>query len=367
MRTLRPILVLAILILGVPAIGSEEIQLTNWTAPPYWTPPAVSLGDGDQSGRNALATRRQALVTSPLPLPFVAVTPCRQYDSRNTTALADNTSRTVTLSGAPCGIPTTAQAVAVNITVFNISGAGSNGVFKVGISANPPTSWINYPSTETQRANAGVVGTTGAADIVVQVNQGAGSVDFIVDVFGYYAPQNSFCIGADCRTSWNDQDANSVTPLPRNCAPGQVPVATGSYQWKCGNICQALGTADCGGTSCAYILGDPNNCGACALVCQPVANGTPLCSYGVCGFNCNASFTACGSVCRNLATDQNNCGSCNNVCAFGSTCVSGACACPAGQVICGGTCVNPATDPNNCGSCGHTCAVGHACASGVCQ
>src|ERR1019366_9808788 len=111
-----------------------------------------------------------------------------QYDSRNSTALADNTPRTVTLSGAPCGIPVTAVAVAINITVFNITGAGSNGVFKVGTSAPPPTSWINYPSTETQRANAGVLPTTGTGAIVVQVNQGAGSVDFIVAVFGSYGP-----------------------------------------------------------------------------------------------------------------------------------------------------------------------------------
>src|ERR1019366_9418885 len=109
-----------------------------------------------------------------------------QYDSRNSTALADNTPRTVTLSGAPCGIPVTAVAVAINITVFNITGAGSNGVFKVGTSAPPPTSWINYPSTETQRANAGVLGTTGAAAIVVQVTRGAGPPDFVFDVFGYW-------------------------------------------------------------------------------------------------------------------------------------------------------------------------------------
>src|SRR5450756_1962204 len=184
----RVIPVAAVLLCSLSVFAQPTDAIQNWTAPPYWIPPAVSPGNADQSGRSAPATGRQALVTSPVPLPFVAITPCRQYDSRSTTALADNTPRTVTLSGAPCGIPTTAQAVAVNITVLNISGAGSNGVFKVGISAPPPTSWINYPFTETQRANAGVLPTTGTVEIVVQVNQGAGSVDFIVDVFGYYSP-----------------------------------------------------------------------------------------------------------------------------------------------------------------------------------
>src|ERR1019366_8827523 len=50
----------------------------------------------------------------------------------------------------------------------------------------PPTvAWINYPPTEAQRGNAGVLSLSSGA-IVVQVNQGGGNVDFVVDVFGYY-------------------------------------------------------------------------------------------------------------------------------------------------------------------------------------
>lgn len=93
----------------------------------------------------------------------------------------------------PLRHPASAQAAAVNITVFAITGAGSNGVFKVGTVSPPTTAWINYPPSETQRANAGVVALTGAGAIVVQVNQGAGSVDFVVDVNGYYAqPQGPY-------------------------------------------------------------------------------------------------------------------------------------------------------------------------------
>lgn len=153
--------------------SSTNPPIVTWQAPASYTAP--------HSGHTALTDAAP-------PMPFIPLVPCRQYDSRSTTALADNTPRTVTLSGAPCGIPTTAKAVAVNITVFNIIGAGSNGVFKVDTVSPPTVSWINYPFTEAQRANAGVVGLTGAAAIVVQVNQGAGSVDFIVDVFGYYGP-----------------------------------------------------------------------------------------------------------------------------------------------------------------------------------
>src|ERR1019366_6869215 len=143
--------------------------IISWQAPAFYKAPS--------SGRTALTD-----LTAPLP--FVPVTPCRQYSTLLTTKLVDNPPRTVTLSGPPCGIPATAKAVAVNITIFNIA-AGSNGVFKVDIASPPTVAWINYPPTETQRGNAGVLSTASAA-IVVQINQGGGTVDFVVDVFGWY-------------------------------------------------------------------------------------------------------------------------------------------------------------------------------------
>jgi N-acetylneuraminic acid mutarotase len=180
--------VASVLLCSLSAFSQPIDAIQNWTAPPYWTPPAVSPENADQSGRGAQGAGRQALVTSPVPLPFVAITPCRQYDSRSSSALAENTPRTLTLTGAPCAIPSDAAAVAANITVFNITGAGSNGVFKAGSVSPPTTAWINYPSYETQRANAGVLPLGAGGTIAVQVNQGGGSVDFVVDVFGYYSP-----------------------------------------------------------------------------------------------------------------------------------------------------------------------------------
>jgi hypothetical protein len=146
-------------------------------APPIisWQPPAFYRAPS--SGRTALVQ----------PAPYVPVTPCRVYNSLSFTKLADNTPRTITLSGAPCTIPTTAVAVAVNITIFNIN-AFANGVFRVDTVSPPTVAWINYPPTETQRGNAGVVSTTGPANIIVQANQGGGNLDFVVDVFGFYGP-----------------------------------------------------------------------------------------------------------------------------------------------------------------------------------
>lgn len=150
--------------------GSGAPALIGWQAPTTYTAPS--------SGRSALTDAGPTLA-------YIPAVPCRQYSSIGT-PLPDNTPRTVTLSGAPCGIPTGAKAVSVNITIFNITGAGGNGVLKVDSVSPPTVAWINYPSYETQRGNAGVVTTGSNATIVVQVNQGAGSVDFVVDINGYF-------------------------------------------------------------------------------------------------------------------------------------------------------------------------------------
>jgi len=118
----------------------------------------------------------------------VSVAPCRQYDSRNSTPLPQATLRTVTLTGAPCNIPSAAAAISANIAVFNITGATGNGVFEVGIPSGSSIAWLNYPPTQSQIDNSGTVPVDGSGNIQVEVLQGAGSVDFVVDVNGYYTP-----------------------------------------------------------------------------------------------------------------------------------------------------------------------------------
>ncbi|HYK41406.1 MAG TPA: hypothetical protein VE007_03390 [Thermoanaerobaculia bacterium] len=145
--------------------------LVNWNAPATYTPSGKHIMSGELGGG---------------PMPFFPITPCRQFDSRNTSVLTSGVDRTITVTGAPCGVPAGTLAVSVNITIFNISGAGGNGTLKLGIAAAPTTSWINYPPTETQRANAGAVPLSNTGTIVVQAAQGGGTLDLIVDINGYY-------------------------------------------------------------------------------------------------------------------------------------------------------------------------------------
>ncbi|MFI5197317.1 MAG: hypothetical protein ACHQJD_01740 [Thermoanaerobaculia bacterium] len=199
--------------------SSTSPPITTWQAPAFYTSP--------HSGRTALTD-------AAAPMPYIPLVPCRQYDSRSTTALLQNTPRTVTLSGAPCGIPASAAAIAVNITIFNISGASGNGVFKVDTVSPPATAWINYPSYETQRGNAGVVSTNGSGAIVVGVYQGAGSVDFTVDVFGYYGAtpangQNTFTLNNNS-TLYTMFLTNSSTTCSGACGVYQS-TASGDAFW----------------------------------------------------------------------------------------------------------------------------------------
>jgi len=135
-----------------------------------------------------LATAPAPLIVTPTAYTFTPISPCRQYNTISPVApLLQGENRFVTLTGAPCNIPASAVAVSANITVFNIIGAAGNAVLKVDTVSPPASAWINYPQTEAQRGNAGIVALTALGQVVVQVAQAGGQVDFVVDISGYYS------------------------------------------------------------------------------------------------------------------------------------------------------------------------------------
>ena len=185
-------------------------QMQQWYAPPTWyraaparpesqlRAPSEIPSDTTQSNADTAQSNveRQGRISpqietilAPLAYTFTPISPCRQYNTLSPVApLLQGVNRTITLTGlAPCNIPTSAVAVSANITVFNIIGASGNGVFKLDIVSPPTVAWINYPPTEAQRGNAGIVALNASGQIVVQVAQGAGQIDFVVDVNGYYS------------------------------------------------------------------------------------------------------------------------------------------------------------------------------------
>jgi hypothetical protein len=117
---------------------------------------------------------------------FYTVAPCRVVDTRSATqgapALAANTSRTFTVART-CGVPATARAVSVNVTVTGGTGAGNLRLYPGG-TALPLVSAVNYSPGQT-RANNAVVSLGTGGVLAVRCDQGSGSVHFILDVNGY--------------------------------------------------------------------------------------------------------------------------------------------------------------------------------------
>ncbi len=183
-RFVTGLLSLSLLAAISQAQQTSEPPLLQWAAPPFWSPSPRLEAPADA---RELSIERATAAAVPPAYAFVPVAPCRQYNSTSPpNPLLQGVNRTVTLTGAPCGIAAGAVAVSANITVFAITGALGNGVFKVDTVSPPLSAWINYPPTEAQRANAGVVALNGSGQIVVQVAQGGGQIDFVVDVNGYY-------------------------------------------------------------------------------------------------------------------------------------------------------------------------------------
>jgi hypothetical protein len=128
--------------------------------------------------------------TPPPALQFYTLTPCRLIDTRNPAgplggpALLPTGERLFALAGV-CGVPVSAQAVSLNLTV---TGSTSPGFLRLypGDQALPPTSNINYDFGQTRANNAVMaLGHDGLSSLKVRCDA-AGSVQFILDVNGYF-------------------------------------------------------------------------------------------------------------------------------------------------------------------------------------
>lgn len=126
---------------------------------------------------------------SPTAAMFYTLTPCRVVDTRNPSgpfggpALAAGTVRLFTVGGQ-CGIPTTARAVSVNVTVTQGTAPGVLTLFPSGIPL-PTATTINFRGAQTRANNSlSQLGNGGA--LTIRCEQTSGSVHAIIDVNGYY-------------------------------------------------------------------------------------------------------------------------------------------------------------------------------------
>ncbi|MGB7759921.1 MAG: tail fiber domain-containing protein [Bryobacteraceae bacterium] len=168
-------------------------KVANWPAPLYWQQPAPS-GQDNVNGRTTSAQETPHVATGAqlgVAAVFVAITPCRLADTRNSTfpagfgppTMTAGQTRVFAVPSGPCGLPATAVAYSFNIAVV-----------PVGSQMRWLTAWPDgetMPTLATLNDKAGLVtsnaavvaaGNAGAIDIYVE-----DATDVIIDVNGYYA------------------------------------------------------------------------------------------------------------------------------------------------------------------------------------
>jgi hypothetical protein len=114
-------------------------------------------------------------------------TPCRLLDTRDGLALASGVDRVLDVDGSVCGIPATAKAVALNITLIGGAGGGHLTAYPFGLPL-PNTSTVNFAAGQT-RANSAVVGLGGDGNGWIAFRAavaGGGEVHLVVDVVGWF-------------------------------------------------------------------------------------------------------------------------------------------------------------------------------------
>jgi hypothetical protein len=121
-------------------------------------------------------------------LAFYTVTPCRAVDTRDPllggpSPVAAGADRVSTLAGA-CGIPLTAKAVSLNLTVTQPTASGNVRLYPAGTSL-PLASTINYPAGQT-RANNAIASLSALGQVAIRCSQPSGTAHVVLDVNGYF-------------------------------------------------------------------------------------------------------------------------------------------------------------------------------------
>jgi hypothetical protein len=120
---------------------------------------------------------------------FVPVTPCRIADTRNAAGpfggptLSSGSSRSFSIPSSACGIPSSAAAYALNVTVVPQGPLSWLTMWPTG-QTEPVASTLNSPDGRI-KANAAIVpaGTGGAISVFV-----TNTTDVILDINGYFVP-----------------------------------------------------------------------------------------------------------------------------------------------------------------------------------
>jgi hypothetical protein len=118
-------------------------------------------------------------------------TPVRITDTRgatplNGTPIAANTSESFNLATALSAIPTTATSVVSNFTVISGDASGYLSVYPTSTTVHPVSSSVNWTANETV-PNFTIADTNSTGSVEVY-NSAGGTINLLIDVFGYFTP-----------------------------------------------------------------------------------------------------------------------------------------------------------------------------------
>ncbi|MEO8054821.1 MAG: choice-of-anchor J domain-containing protein [Acidobacteriota bacterium] len=169
--------------------GTNQITFTAGT------PGTLTLGVTETDGvgcASAPAGAAVNVVAAGNAVLFDAITPCRLIDTRNAAgprgapALlpAPSPDRLFAITGV-CGVPSDAKAVSLNVTITNPQGSGSLVLYRGDGSPTVASSITFQPGATRANNNLTQLALDGSGVFKVQ-NTSPGTVDFIVDVNGYF-------------------------------------------------------------------------------------------------------------------------------------------------------------------------------------
>ncbi|MHB8262943.1 MAG: IPT/TIG domain-containing protein [Acidimicrobiales bacterium] len=216
---------------------------------------------------------------------YTAVNPARIVDTRCAASsppkyCAGENLPTVnaTLATLPAGKTATVQvdgtaglpgsgvtAVVVNVTAENFNSSGYLTLYPQGV-AQPTVSNLNWASTQSVVTNLATVPVSNGGEITVANGSGAGSVNYELDVQGYYSAQSGTAGLYNAITPARLADTRcSESPQPSYCASESLPSANSSLTM--------LGVGGTDNVTVTGVGGVPSS-GVSAVVLNVTATGT---------------------------------------------------------------------------------------------
>ncbi len=127
---------------------------------------------------------------------YYTISPCRLIDTRNSTgadagapALVAGQTRVFAISGK-CGLPSSAEALTVNVTVTSPTASGNLKIYRADLATEPNATNISFAAGAT-RANNAIVGLAADGSGIKVLDNSAGSVHFVLDVNGYFSSSSA--------------------------------------------------------------------------------------------------------------------------------------------------------------------------------